>query len=182
VSDAVPTAIDGLLAEIAAGVWFAACGETLTAGERHEIRRLAAALGFAAVPIVALDAWQAAAQVAQRPDWSREWWEREAAEAARLRTFATAALGADPLMTGLSRIALAASSLVGAAALSLARGGIADEALERVAAGAAAHACHQAGLAREAAQPADHVFAVKFRLYAAGRWPLGIVGGQFFVL
>ena len=27
----------------------------------------------------------------------------------------------------------------------------------------------------------DHPFAVKFRLYEAGRWPLGIVGSTFSV-
>jgi hypothetical protein len=27
----------------------------------------------------------------------------------------------------------------------------------------------------------DHAFAAKFRLFAGGRWPLGVVGGRLFV-
>jgi hypothetical protein len=60
--------------------------------------------------------------------------------------------------------------------------GIADPMLTRVASGAAAQACHQAALAIAAAAGPDHLFAMKFRLFAAGRWPLGIVGDRFFVL
>jgi hypothetical protein len=63
----------------------------------------------------------------------------------------------------------------------MARGGVADQALMRVAAGAAAQACHQAALARAAGAGDDHAFAQKFRLYAGGRWPLGVVGGRLFV-
>ena len=58
---------------------------------------------------------------------------------------------------------------------------LADPALARVAAGAAAQACHQAALALAVAAPPEHVFAVKYRLFAAGRWPLGIVGDRCFV-
>jgi len=36
-------------------------------------------------------------------------------------------------------------------------------------------------LALAAAAGADHLFAVKYRLFAAGRWPLGIVGDRCFV-
>jgi hypothetical protein len=51
-----------------------------------------------------------------------------------------------------------------------------------VASGAAAQACHQAALAIAAAAGPEHLFATKYRLFAAGRWPLGIVGDRFFVL
>ena len=175
-------AIDELIAEIAAAAWFAACGEPLTEGERADAAAYAAGLGFPDLPIMPVADWRAAAAVTQRGDWSRQWWEREAAEEARLKGLASAALGEVRMLEGLSRVALAAASLAGAAALGLARGGVADEALQRVAAGAAAQACHQAGMARAAAQSPEHVFAVKFRLFAAGRWPLGIVGGRLFVL
>lgn len=181
-SDRFESAIDDFVAEIGGAAWFAACGEPMTDGERNEAASYAAGLGFPDVPVTSAPDWRAAATVTQRSDWSRAWWEREAAEEARLKAVASAALGEERLLEGLSRVALASSALAGAAALGLARGGVADEALQRVAAGAAAQACHQAGLARAAEQSPDHVFAVKFRLFAAGRWPLGVVGERFFVL
>jgi hypothetical protein len=42
-------------------------------------------------------------------------------------------------------------------------------------------ACHQAGLVRVAGAGDDHAFQVKFRLFAGGRWPLGLVGGRFYL-
>jgi hypothetical protein len=60
-----------------------------------------------------------------------------------------------------------------------ARGGVADMALIRAAAGAATQACYQAALVLAAGAEAEHPFAIKFRLYEAGRWPLGIVGMTF---
>jgi hypothetical protein len=36
-------------------------------------------------------------------------------------------------------------------------------------------------LTRTAAADDAHAFAVKFRLFAGGRWPLGAVGGSLFV-
>jgi hypothetical protein len=32
-----------------------------------------------------------------------------------------------------------------------------------------------------AAASSDHTFAIKFRLFAGGRWPLGIIGGRLLV-
>lgn len=174
-------ALDDLVAEIAAAAWFAACGEALTGDERDEALLLAAALGFDGIAIMPVATWREAAQVTQRADWSRAWWEREAAAEAALKDKATARFGAAALLEGVSRVALASSALGGAAAQGLARGGVADEALARVAAGAASQACHQAALARAAAAGESHAFAVKFRLYAGGRWPLGVVGGRLFV-
>jgi hypothetical protein len=174
--------IDALIAEIAGGAWFAACGTPLGAGERDDAARYAAALGFDAAPVTQAADWRQAAAVAQSAEWSRLWWEREAAEEAAVKARAAASLDAVCQLEGLSRVALAAATLAGAAAMALARAGVADEALARVAAGAAAQACHQAALARAAGASDAHVFVVKFRLFASGRFPLGVVGGQFFVL
>src|SRR6185437_4805443 len=113
-----------------------------------------AELGMPDLAIVGVAGWHEAAAVTQHPDWSRAWWDAE-----------TRAQGE------LQRLALAR-----------ARAGIADPMLTRVASGAAAQACHQAALAIAAAAGPDHLFAIKFRLFAAGRWPLGIVGDRFFVL
>jgi hypothetical protein len=68
---------------------------------------------------------------------------------------------------------------LGAASIAAARDGVADPALSRVAAGAATQAAYQAALARAAGSPDSHPFAIKFRLFAAGRWPLGLVSDTF---
>jgi hypothetical protein len=76
---------------------------------------------------------------------------------------------------------LTADAVQNAASTALARAGIADEMLSRVAAGAASQACHQRALANAAGRGADHGFAIKYQLYRGGRWLLGVVGGRCFV-
>jgi hypothetical protein len=172
---------DDVIAEIAAAAWFAACGEAPTAGEHDAARLYAAALGFAGVALSPVADSKEAATITQRSDWDRTWWAAEAKAAAECKSAAIQRYGAEPLLEGLSRVASAASGIAGAASMGLARGGVADQALARVASGSAAEACHQAALARAAEAPAGHAFIVKFQLFAAGRWPLGVVGGRLFV-
>jgi hypothetical protein len=69
-----------------------------------------------------------------------------------------------------------------AATAALARAGIADEMLSRVATGAASQACHQRALAGAAGRGADHAFILKHLLDRGGRWLLGVVDGRRFVL
>lgn len=63
----------------------------------------------------------------------------------------------------------------GKAGIAAARMGGAAEASNHVAAGAAAQAAYQLALAR-LAEDAASPFESKFRLFAAGRWSLGVVG------
>jgi hypothetical protein len=81
----------------------------------------------------------------------------------------------------LSAVTEAAVALHGHAALAAARQGIADPVLSRVAAGAAALACHQMGLVQAAGAREDHPLAAKYRLFAGGRWLLGVVGGRCYL-
>ena len=173
--------IGDVVAEIAQGAWFAACGDELTESERSDARLLAGGLGFAGTAVASVADWRDAARVTQRPDWSRAWWEAESAAEARLKSELFARYGEASALEQLSRVTLAAAALNGAAAIALARANLADEALARVAAGAAAQSCHQAALAHASDAGAVHPFAVKFRLFAGGRWPLGVVGGSLFV-
>ena len=55
----------------------------------------------------------------------------------------------------------------------------ATESAAAVAAGAAAQAAYQAALVLATDGEADHPFALKFRLFEAGRLPLGITGNTF---
>jgi len=163
--------------------WFAACGAQLRDGEREAAASYLAALDLPAAPIDGVADWRAAAAIAQREDWSRDWWQAEETARTTLYRDAAVALGERTLLARLSAaMAATAEAIHDAAAAALARAGIADETLARVAAGAASQACHQQALAEAAGRGADHAFAVKYRLYRGGRWLLGVVGERCFVL
>ena len=66
----------------------------------------------------------------------------------------------------------------GKAATAAARAGNVAAASIHVAAGAASQAVYQLAVARIAGA-ADSVFESKFRMFAAGRWPLGMANGKF---
>jgi hypothetical protein len=164
-----------------AGVpWFAATGAAIASGERDEAAAYAAALGLpdtAAVPVVT---WRAAEGIARGAGFAA-WWAAEERERAALLDSANARFGFAPLMTALTRVTSAASaSVMEAATTALARRGISDPALARVAAGAATQAAYQAALAL-ATESGDHAFVIKFRLFAAGRWPLGIAESRLYL-
>lgn len=133
------------------------------------------------MPVEGISAWLEAAATAQRADWSREWWRAEEEAAAALHRSASSLLGETPLLASLSAITLAAAVLHGAAVRALSRAGAEDPALSRVAAGAAALACHQRGLAIAADAAEDHPLAVKYRLFAGGRWLLGVMGDRCYL-
>ena len=174
-------AVRAFASAIPRGSWFAACGEALTAGEQADAAAYLAALGMPDITIAGVAGWREAAATTQSPAWSRAWWDAETRAQAELQRRAAARFGAERMLAALTVVTEAAASLSGAASLAMSDAGIADPALTRVAAGAAAQACHQAALALAAAAGPGHLFAVKYRLFAAGRWPLGIVGDRFFV-
>ena len=95
-------------------------------------------------------------------------------------TEAIALHGEEALTIALTHVSSIAAEVVHAAAgAGATRDGVDDEGLVRAAAGAAAQACYQAALVLAAEGEPDHAFALKFRLFESGRWPLGIVGNTF---
>ena len=162
--------------------WFAACGAALRATEIAAVEAYLVALALPALPVAGVGTWREAAATAQRDDWGRDWWQAEENERAALYRIAAASLGEGALLTRLSAAMEAtAESIHHAASAALARAGIVDEALARVAAGAASQACHQKALAEAVGRGTEHAFAIKYRLYRAGRWLLGVVGERCFV-
>lgn len=160
--------------------WFAAVGEPQTQADTDEAGRYLAGLGFAGLGVVAVAGWEDAKRIADDPAWDRRWWDAEETLRADLLGKAREQLGEGALVRLLSAASDTASDTVqGAAAIAAARAGVADPALIKSAAGAATQCCYQAALALAAAAGPDHPFAVKFRLFEAGRWPLGIVGDRF---
>lgn len=158
--------------------WFAALGEPVSEGEADEALAYAAALGFPDVHVAGVFDWDEAEAAIRNPDWNSAWWEAEEQARAALIADALTRFSEHELMLALTKVTSAASDVVhGAAAVAAARGGIADQGLIRAAAGAATQACYQAALVLAAGGEEDHPFAIKFRLFEGGRWPLGIVGG-----
>ena len=174
---ALPRALlDTLRAEIRAASWFAALGEPLTDGDRADAVAYAAALGLGAPDIGLARDWPDAERILKSPDWSPDWWDREEALRGALLAKAEARYPERALWTALTELTTDAGELVhGKAATAAARMGDAAKASVHVAAGAAAQAVYQLALARLAGD-AGSPFESKFRLFAAGRWPLGIVG------
>ncbi|HYC13133.1 MAG TPA: hypothetical protein VEC75_02730, partial [Stellaceae bacterium] len=170
-----------LATELARGSWFAACGEPLLSAERAETARYLAGLGLGAPGIAGVESWNEAAVIAQRRDWNHAWWDAEERAALDLKRAGIAAFGEAPLFAALSAVAEASAALHGHAALAAARAGVADPALSRVAAGAAAMACHQMGLVLACGLGEDHPLAIKYRLFAGGRWLLGLIGGRCYL-
>jgi hypothetical protein len=162
--------------EVRAAAWFAALGEPLTDGDRSDANAYATALGLGPLRVVQAHDWPEAERILRAPDWSPTWWDREEALRQRLLAQAEARYPEHQLWTALTELTTEAGDIVhGKAATAAARMGSAAKASIHVAAGAAAQAAYQLALARlgeDAASP----FESKFRLFAAGRWPLGVVG------
>jgi hypothetical protein len=168
--------LDGVKDETRAAAWFAALGEPLTEGDRNDATAYAIALGLGPLRVVQARDWPEAERVLKAPDWSPAWWDREEELRQRLLADAEARYPERELWTALTELTTDAGEIVhGKAATAASRMGGAAKASIHVAAGAAAQAAYQLTLAR-LAKDATSPFESKFRLFAAGRWPLGVVG------
>lgn len=169
------------LAKMIGGMsWFAAVGQPLEPSEIDDAELYVSGLGFPEVRVAAVEDWRGAEAAAQAPDWSQDWWEAEEQMRRALLDEALTRNDEHDLMVALTHVSTRAGEVAhGLAAVSAARGGVADQALIKVAAGAAAQAAYQAALVLAAGEDSEHPFAVKFRLFEAGRLPLGIVGNTF---
>ncbi|HLG48053.1 MAG TPA: hypothetical protein VKY24_17555 [Reyranella sp.] len=161
-----------LRSEVRAASWFAALGEPLTEGDREEAKIYA---GTDDVQLVT--SWAQAERFLKSPA-TLEWWERE--ETLRKALLARAAVQhrEHAFWSAITELTTEAGDLVhGKAATAAARMGGAAPASIHVAAGAASQAVYQLAVARMAGESAS-LFESKFRLFAAGRWPLGVAGSS----
>ena len=160
--------------------WFASLGRPFAAAEILAAEGYLANLGFPDARLTAVPDWEDAEEAARNPDWNTEWWEAEEQLRAGLTAEAAQLSDEETLNVVLTLVAQRASEIVhGRAAAAGAAVGGDHEALIRAAAGAATQACYQAALVLAAEAEEDHPFALKYRLFEAGRWPLGIVGQTF---
>ena len=178
-----PIPLSPVLPNHADAAWFACLGLPLTPADLRDARAYLEALDYAPdTPIAAVADWKRAEAITRDPDWDRTWWAREEDERERLMRVAQEKVGRDALLERLTAATeMASQSIHGAAAIAAERDGVADAALVRAASGAATMALHGAALARLAGQGPEHVFVRKYALFESGRWPLGVVGGLFYL-
>lgn len=163
-------------------LWFTALGEPADERELNLAEDYAIGLGFPDTDIVVLESWEEAADAALNTDWNTEAWEAE--EQLRMALIGEACERADEemVMVALAAVSTAASETAQAAAEGMLEiDPSLDEELLRAAIGAVAQASYHSALvlAAEAEDPELHPFSLKFRMFEAGRWPLGIVGRSF---
>jgi len=176
---ALPRAfLEQVKGEVRMAAWFAALGEPLTDGDRADANAYVKALGLDSLALERVRDWPEAERVLKAPDWSPARWDREEVERRRLLAEAEARYPERALWTALTELTTEMGDIVhGKAGIAAARMGGAAKASIHVTAGAAAQAAYQLALARlveDAASP----FESKFRLFAAGRWPLGVAGSR----
>lgn len=176
--------VSDLAAEFAETKWFAHLGDKPGEADRRCAADYCTKLGFRSAVQVWLHDLGAAEGVLQRGEEMAAWGRAEADAAAALTQAAAAALGAAAASEAVNRAMLAASDAAMAAARRIFPGhGRSDEALMRVAAGAAARTAGEYALVLLAgADPMRHAFAAKQRIFAAGRWPLVAVEDQLALL
>ena len=172
----LPTILRSLRAEVRAASWFAALGELLTEGDCAEAK------AYVAVDDVALvRSWPEAEAFLKSPEASLDWWNDEEVERKALLGRAQAQYPERALWTSLTELTTEAGDLVhGKAATAAARMGGAQPASIHVAAGAASQAVYQLAVARIVGETTSR-FESKFRLFAAGRWPIGFAGSRLFL-
>ncbi len=160
--------------------WFSNLGEPLSPTEIAVAEDYCSALGFPYVTPVLTEDWEEAESAVGNPDWNADAWEAEEALRAGLIAQALEEIEEDELTAALTAVTgRAAEVLHEQAAVAAARSGVFDQELIRAAAGAGVQGCYQAALVLAAGAGDDHPFAIRFRLFEAGRWPLGIVGSTF---
>lgn len=162
--------------------WFAHTGAAFDPALRRDARDFLDALGFPEVAVTRISGWADAAAAAESLDWDSPGWEVEESLRADLTQRAQDVLGADALEVALAHVASAVTPLLEEALRSTAvLWGIEDEALLMAALGAGAQAAHLGALVLGAGETI-HPFALKFRLFERGRWPIGVAGTSFNIL
>jgi hypothetical protein len=163
-------------------VWFNAVGQPLSESDREECALYLRGLGAEHCHCVTVATWEDAVALASKSNWYEQYWDRERAEERRLFERASIQHSPDALLLRLSNLMQGSATLFHSpASVACSRAGITDTGIAHSAAGAAAQSLHQYGLASITGQSEEHLFAAKFRLFLAGRWPVCVTADRFFV-
>lgn len=157
--------------------WFSRVGERISPEDRKIAKLYVEALGFPEAEIAEVGDWQEAAIAATNLDVDTPAFEAEEQLRSALTAEALELMDEDLLTFALTHLSgLIAEIVENAAGDAALRAGYDDEETIRAAAGAAIQAAHQAALVLAAGVEDDSAPAHKFRLFEAGRWPLGLIG------
>lgn len=165
--------------------WFAHMGERPSQVVRETAAAYLAQLGFPDAELAILPTWEDAAAAAETLDWASSAWEVEELARADLTARALVTMSEEALDVGLRLVAQNVGEAAKAAMEEQAAlWDVVDEGAQTLAVGAAAQSAHHAGLLLAAYEGEDddvqdHPFSWKFRLFAAGRWPVALVGNSF---
>lgn len=136
--------------------------------------------GFPHAELAAITSWGEAGEAAANTDWNSPWWEAEEQTRMGLIDTALTLMSDEDLTMALTHVTATASPLLQHAAENWAEEqGIEDEELIRAAVGAGVQASYQAALVLAAGEEDSHPFAIKFKLFELGRWPIAITGNSF---
>lgn len=160
--------------------WFSAVGQPLGAPLKSDAQAWLDALGFPDAVPVGLRDWREAAEAAESTGIDDAAFEAEEQLRAALTQDAIDLHGEDPVTVVLTHVAAELGPAIGEAALNATRvWGLDDMELVNAAAGAGVQACHNAALLLLAGRAEDaHPFALKFRLFERGRWPVALIGSS----
>ena len=160
--------------------WFDMLGQPLAAAEFRHVHAYLSGLGIADITRVEpVATWNDARSLITAAAWDRRWWDAEQLEKQRLYASAVAASGESDVLGLLSQTLEQSSAANGPVEAAAARLGCSDAGLFAAALGAANEALYLGELARLAGEPQTHPFRSKQALFAAGRWPLGILDGRY---
>ncbi len=160
--------------------WFSRIGQKLRAEEEALAQRYLDMLGFPDAAPVTVGDWAEAGDAASNLDLNSEGWEVEEQLRADLTREALEHFDEDSLSDALSYVTEAAGPVVVETVASAASlWPVEDDAVIEAATGAAVQACYQAALVLAAQAVEDHPFALRFRLFELGRWPVGLSGRTF---
>jgi len=169
-----------------ANTWFSRLGEPLDPRERDLARTYLDGLGFPEADPALLDGWDEAAGAAEALDIDPMGWEAEEMLRTGLVSRALERLDEQAVNAALTLVAQkTGDSARDAVEDAAAMGDIEDMELVHAAAGALAQAANGAALVILAEAEDDdppHPFLARWRLFARGRWPVGLAGATYNIL
>jgi hypothetical protein len=160
--------------------WFADVGEPLPRESRTTARDYMDTLGFPDAFVAEVETWEDAAYAASNPEFNSDWWEAEEQLRMGLTTMALELMSEEDLNLALTQVSATASEIISKAVEEMADDArIEDQELIRAAIGSAVQSCHQAALVLAAGEEDTHPFALKYKLFEQGHWPIAITGSSF---
>ena len=160
--------------------WFHRLGQPLGGETRQLAEDYVSHLGFPDAWVASVADWEHAAIAAENPEINSDSWEAEEQQRAHLTSEAALVFGEQELQDALEAITSIAGPIIfNAAANVAAMWGVEDDAIVEACAGAALQACYNAALVIAAEEEETHPCALKFAIFEAGHWPIGIAGHSF---